>query len=77
MAWLDPFAAAFDRTVNLVLCREFLVLSVPFDFEFRVEKPFDVFQGDMIRCTASGGHMLRIFDGKSKDALQTGMAHPV
>jgi hypothetical protein len=77
MLRFDPFAAAPRRTVDAVPCRELGILLVPLLLEARVEQPFDVLQGYVVRRAASGRHVLRIPHRQPKALLQAGVAHPM
>ena len=62
VGWLDPLAAIFRWAVDTVLSSEFLKLPVPFDFEFPIKNPVNIFQGDTCALTAFRWHMLLISD---------------
>lgn len=74
---LNPFSAFRCWAVNPILGVIFLVFAIPLHLEFEIEKPVDVFQGDVFVSTALWRHHSWILDGHLKDMFQTIMAHSV
>lgn len=77
LRWLDPFPAASMRTVDTVRSSVLLIFSVPCPLEVVVEESLYIAKRDMVMSAASWRHVLRIFDGEEKLALEASVAHPV
>jgi hypothetical protein len=60
--WLDPLATSFGGTIQPVGSRILLVLSVPKDLEFVVEKSIGVLQRNVLRGATPRRHVLRILN---------------
>ncbi len=75
MRWLDPFATFLARTIDAVFGVIFLVLAIPVYFEFEIEELVNVFERDVLVCTAFWWHMLRVIYGHFEDALEAVVTH--
>ena len=74
---LYPSAATFCWTVKAILCRIFLILSVPFDLKFGIKYFLDMLERYAIRSTALWWHVGRIGDGHGEDSFEARMTHAV
>lgn len=72
---LDPSTAVPHGTIKSVLGSILLVLSVPKLLELGIKQVISIFQRDVIRATASRGHVRRVLDRQGEDALQAGFTH--
>lgn len=78
VARLDPLTTTTAGAVDAVLGGVLLVFGVPSHFELEVKELVNVLQGNMLGWVAAPGwHVLRVRDGKCKDAFQAGVAHAV
>jgi hypothetical protein len=69
--WLDPLATSFGGTIQSIGSRILLVLPVPKDFKFVVEKSVGVLQRNVLRRAAPRRHVLRILNREGELTLQT------
>lgn len=70
IVWFNPGPALSTGTIYPILRLVFLKLSVPQDLEFLVEQFLNMFEVNVLVCTASGWHMGWVRDGHIENALQ-------
>lgn len=73
----DPLATAPGRTIDTILRRVLLILTIPLHLELDAEQSIDVFERDMIRRTAPRWHVLGVGDRQQEYAPQASMTHDV